>query len=102
MQLYKGYTSTQLVGGQLKQLRDEAVHVERNKRSKRIEKQENQHSWSFQQIKEARKGVRKPIPRIEKEGRRKLILMLPCVEPNEAIALYFNLEPIELCRGAME
>jgi DDE superfamily endonuclease len=40
----QGHTSTQLAGGQLKQLRDEAVHVERNKRSKWIEKQENQRS----------------------------------------------------------
>jgi hypothetical protein len=70
-----------LAGGQLKQLRDEAVHVERNKRSKRIEKEENQRSWSFQQIKEAREGLRKPVPRIEKKGRRKLILVLPYVEP---------------------
>lgn len=43
--------STQLAGGQLKQLRNEAVHLKRNKRSKGIEKnktQENQRSWSLQ------------------------------------------------------
>ena len=34
------YTYTQLAGGQLKLLKDEAVHVERKKRSKRIKKQE--------------------------------------------------------------
>ncbi|KAF7505155.1 hypothetical protein GJ744_001221 [Endocarpon pusillum] len=75
------HTASQLLALELKQVRDEAVHVERNRRSKRLQKEANQRSWNFDQIKAAREGVRKPIPRIEKKGRRKLIFVLPYLEP---------------------
>ena len=77
------HTGAQLERGELKQLREHAVNTERNKRSKRIQKEVNQRSWDLEQVKKARQGISKrPLPRIVQKTRKKLILALPYKRPN--------------------
>ena len=71
------HTAAHLLQGELKQLREHAVNTERNKRSKRIQKEVNQRSWDLEQVKRAREGPPKlPVPRIVQKTKKKLILAL--------------------------
>ena len=77
------HTGAQLKRGELQQLREHAVNTERNKRSKRIQKEVNQRSWDLEQVKKARQGIfKRPLPRIVQKTRKKLILALPYKRPN--------------------
>jgi hypothetical protein len=50
------HSAAQLLQDELKQLREQATITERSKRSKRIEKEQNQRSWNLEQIKKSREG----------------------------------------------
>ena len=51
------YTGAQALASELKQLREHSTNDTRNKRSKRLHKDENQRSWDFEQVKQSREGI---------------------------------------------